>query len=90
MIKSKSSDNKTKWTKMEGIIINGGQNRAVETLDKCGSYYISNFEDVSALPLGTKVSFLGGHPGDHRGVAKNVIKLSKNMKVSKPQKTTKK
>ena len=59
----------TKWTKMKGTIVEDGQNRSVKS--ESGRYYIGIFEDSSALPTRTKVSFLVGQHGEHRGVAKN-------------------
>lgn len=69
----------TIWTKTVGTIIkNGGPRRICQPDgEHAGWYYISNFEpkEVDQIPIGTKVSFDCGHPGDRRGVAINVVEL---------------
>lgn len=63
--------------KLTGTIVKGGPNNAIETDDKQGLYYISNFESLNTqkMELGTKVKFIGSHPGDGRGVATKVEEI---------------
>lgn len=62
------------WRKMIGIIVEVSyySRRAVETDD--GTYLISLYEseEVDLIPTGTRVTFMGGNPGERRAVARLV------------------
>lgn len=63
----------TKWTETVGTIVEVEhyRNRCVET--EMGTYYISMQEPhLERFQTGMKVKCLVGHPGQHRGVAKEL------------------
>jgi hypothetical protein len=68
----------TDWEKMTGKIVKISYYRrnAVESADG-GLYLISLQEPKSAdsIPVGSQVSFEGGHPSQGRGVAKSIQEL---------------
>ena len=78
MSESKNIDDETEWEKMNGIIVEGGFNRVIRS-EEGGLYYISNREDISVLLTGARVSFLGGYPGNHILIAKNVKKRNEEV-----------
>jgi hypothetical protein len=70
--------NGTKWTPMTGTVVEvepGWGPRIQAQSDDGGRYIFSNFEKPIELKIGTRISFDGGHPGEHRGVAINVQEI---------------
>lgn len=85
MAKKKAyTKNGTRWTPMTGVVVEvepgWGPPLQAES-DSGGRYIFSNFEPPITLSVGTRISFDGGHPGEHRGVAINVQEIKLDEKV---------
>jgi hypothetical protein len=77
--KSTYTKNGTQWTRLTGLVVSSSYGPKYQAQsDEGGRYIFSNLEPPVNFPVGTKISFDGGHPGDHRGVAINVKKLKES------------
>lgn len=74
MSKSYTKDG-TKWTPTTGKVFKSepGYGPIIKAMGDDGGIYIFSQKDPKVeLPVGTRISFDYGHPGEHRGVAINV------------------